>query len=177
MRQVIRRLMVGLTVLVAAVGVVQPVHAAAYAAGGAIGPSSIGQGTCSYMRTNLNGWLQTETAPPAIYARNYTYGGGNDRQLVRYRAFLVNAYTGATVRATGYSGLAWAWDNRPAPFSGMTVLTGDWRGNYYVDYRIEWLDSTGTRVLGWAAHRFVSYRYFNQRIGPYGPIGSCAKII
>jgi hypothetical protein len=153
-----------------------PSHAVQYASGGQIGPSSVGQGACKYMRNTVNGWLQIETAPPTIYARNSWSGSGNDWQLVRYRAFLVNAYNGTVVASTGYSGNAWAGDNTPARFSGITTFSGDWRGNYRVEYRVEWLSSTGA-VVGWAAHSFNSYRYFNQMIGPYGPISSCAKIM
>ena len=149
-------------------------HAYVYSSGGAPGTSRVYRGACRFMRTNLNGWLRTVTDPPDIYARNYRYGYGNDSQYVRYRAFLVNAYTGATVDSTGYTAWTLARDNAPAQFTGYTVFDAYWRGNYVVDYRIEWWAGGG--VSGWAAQRIDSYNAYYQNVGPEGPYSTCFKV-
>jgi hypothetical protein len=93
---------------------------------------------------------------------------------VRYRAFLVNATTGATIDSTGYTSWVIARDNSPAQFSGYTVFDAGWRGNYVVDYRIEWW--AGGRVSGWTAQRINAYNAYYQNVGPYGPYSTCFKV-
>lgn len=155
-----------------------PAHAYPYADSGSgtfIGRASTTTGSCKYMRTNVNGWMRTATSPPVVTGANPTYGAGNDWSWVRYRAFLVRLDTGATVTSTGWSGWLSVRDDQSATWSGTTLLDGtDWRGNYVVDYRIEWWNST--RILGWQAHRLTPYVYYDGiSSGSYGPISSCYK--
>lgn len=173
----IARLIVVLIVSLTTLQLLAPAASAAvYARDGRTGKSYVYRGACSYMRTNLNGWLRTETAPPAIYARNRRSGYGNDSQLVRYRAFLVDAWTGDTISSTNYTSWARAYDNRPANFLGNTYFDAGWRGNYVIDYRIEWRRGDGT-VAGWVAQRHNSYNAYYQNVGPYGPIATCYKYV
>ena len=168
----------GIAIAVAAVSLLvfvpaSPASAYMYASGGNTGGASTVRGSCNYMRTNVSGWLRMITNPPTVTGVNLTYG--TDFTWVRYRAYLVNVNTGSSVYATGWSGWLQARDDTAATWSGYTTLDGDWNGNWTVDYRIEWWNST--RMLGWQAHRIRPYNYYDQRIGPYGPISTCYKYI
>lgn len=146
--------------------------------GWAKGPSSIGQGSCSYMPA----WavLRISAAPPNIYAANHVSGWGNEWQWVQYRALLRDYNTGAIVASTPYTSLVKAYDNSPAQFSGVTTFDASWKGHYVLDYHIQWIDSrysTPGAVTGWSIQRFDNYAYYSNRTGPYGPISSCLKYL
>jgi len=142
---------------------------------GLAGPSAVSPGTCKYVRTNVSGSLQTVTAPPSVWARNSVTGWGNDAQRVRYMAFAVEVGTGRVLTNTGWSGTVRAWDNKPAQWTGSTMLNVDWRVNFQVNYLIHWLNSSGV-VVGSALQVVDSYRYYDGfNVGPYGPFASCAK--
>ena len=113
--------------------------------------------------------------PPSIYARNYWAGAGNDAQPVRYRVFVVDVQTGQTIASSGYSGIATAYDNRPASFSGSSSWLLCNRGQYRVDYRIEWLRQGDNALLGWVADRVPTYMYIDQMVGSYA-IDRCMRI-
>jgi hypothetical protein len=169
----VRRLVVPLVAVAALLGLAGPAGATLIASAGATGPSAVGRGSCEYLP--VWGSLRTNVAPPAIYARNYRAGGGNDWQYVRYSVSLIDAVSGAVVQQGGYSGTTVAWDNSPARFTGQTSFVANWRGNYRALFMIEWLDTTGRTILGRAYERVDSYTYYSNGAGPFSPGSTCAK--
>lgn len=152
-----------------------PASADTYSSGGAPGTYTAYQVRCQYQNRQTSGAMVMTVTPPRVYARNYTAGAGNDSSWARYRLFVVNALTGATIQASGYSGWVLATDNVPATWSGTTTFSQAWQGNYRIETRIEW--STSTTQLGWAADRTYQYQYYNMyNVGPFGPISSCVKL-
>jgi hypothetical protein len=164
-----------MAVMIAALlGMASPAGATVVWSSGATGYTTVSLGKCSYASV----WrtLYTSAPPPTIYATNYRTGWGNDAQYVRYSVMLIDYDSGVTLQSTGYSGIAVAWDNSPAQFSGSTSFSARAPGNYRVLFNIEWLDDSGGTVLGRAYQRVDSYRYFEDRAGPFGPYRSCAHI-
>ena len=142
---------------------------------GLAGPSTVAQGSCKYVRTNLSGSLRSVTAPPSVWARNSVAGVGNDAQRVRYMAFAIEVGTSRVLTNTGWSGTTWAWDNKAASWTGSTTFNMDWRVNFQVGYLIQWLNSAGA-VVGSTLQVVDSYQYYDGfNVGPYGPFFSCAK--
>jgi hypothetical protein len=168
-----RRLLVPPVVVAALVGFASPAGATVVGSSGATGYSAVGPGSCEYLP--VWGSLRVNAAPPAIYARDYRAGGGNDWQYVRYSVALIDTDTGAVVQQTGFSSPTVAWDNTPAQISGQTSFQVGWRGNYRVMFTIEWLDTSARTILGRAFQRVDSYRYYDSRIGPIGYFASCYK--
>ncbi|GAA1942576.1 hypothetical protein [Nocardioides marmoribigeumensis] len=167
-------LLTAATALVAVlVGAMAPASAQIFAGNGTWGYYDVGQATC---RSRLYGNTQVvdlTAASPRALAKNLHAGGGNDAAWVRFRVFVVNASTGATVTSSGYSGWKRAWDNSPATWSGGTLFTLAGRGNYRVETRVEWWNSTSR--IGWIADRTTSYRL----ISAYGFAwngGSCSYV-
>ena len=148
-----------------------PAQAYEYRSGGDTGHSNTsGTGKCKQTTWRT---LVVSAEPPAVTGVDLL-GGAKDYTWVRYKAYLVNAYNGATVEQTGWSGWLQAADNQVATWSGISTLSGDLRGNYVMDYRIEWWNST--RQLGWEAHRVGKYNFYNDyNVGPFGPFSSCYK--
>ena len=137
-------------------GAVAPASAAIFAGNGSWGYYNVGQATCrSRLYGNTQG-VELTAASPIAYAKDLHAGGGNDSAWVRFRVFVVNASTGATVTSSGYSGWARALDNSAASWSGNTVFTLAGGGNYRVETRVEWWNSTSQ--IGWVADRTTSYR-------------------
>jgi hypothetical protein len=61
-----------------------------------------------------------------------------------------------------------------ATWTGETAFIADWRGNYRIDFRIEWWDQT--RQLAWQARRITAYYYFDEWNTAWGgPFPSCMR--
>ena len=133
----------------------------------------VGQATC---RSRLYGNSQVvdlTAASPRAYAKNLHAGGGNDAAWVRFRVFVVNANTGATVTSSSYSSWARATDVSPATWSGGTVFSLTGGGSYRVETRVEWWSSTSQ--IGWIADRTTSYRLISVYGYAYNG-GSCSYV-
>lgn len=136
-----------------------PAEAARYAGGGYVGWHRTPDVDCRHKIWGSSSVLQMTAPPPTVYAYNARTGGGNDGAWVRYRIFLVDARTGQTLNSTGWSGFAWALDNRPAAWSGSAMFSPDARGQYVLDYRIEWWSGGASTYHGWSAYRADRYPY------------------
>src|SRR5687768_5892508 len=102
----VRLLVVTATALLSLLSLNGPAQAAIYAGGGNFGAYQQADATC---RSRIYGGTKIVdlTAPsPRVYAYNRYAGSGNDWAWIRYRAFVVDANTGATVTSSSYS--AWS---------------------------------------------------------------------
>ncbi|MBC9820812.1 hypothetical protein [Terrabacter sp. MAHUQ-38] len=172
-----RRLLAVLSLAVSTVlCVVSPASAATYASGGYVGSYAAPQIDCRHKIWGTTGVLQMTAPAPTVYARNYRAGAGNDGAYVRYAVYFVDARTGAVLNRTGWSGWSYAYDNRPAAFSGAAMYSPDWRGSYVVDYRIEWWAPGGATPLGWVAHRADRYFYVAYNNVAGGVWQTCMKM-
>lgn len=162
--------------LASLVVLVSPASAGSYAGAGAIGPYAVPQIDCRHKIWGTTGVLQMTAPPPTVYAYNYRAGAGNDGAYIRYAVYLANVRTGATMQASSWSGWAWAADNRPAAFSGAAMYSPDWRGQYVVDYRIEWWAAGGRAPLAWTAHRADRYFYVASNTVAGGVWQTCMKM-
>jgi len=139
---------------------------------GKIGPSATPKGRCTFN----NAWnnITLSTPIPTVYARNNTYGAGNDAQWVRYRIYLVNTAGNTIAGPSKWSEWELARDNARAPFQNGQAFFGlNPRGAYRLDMRIEWWNSTA--MLGAAAHRITAYRYYTGG-GYYGDTDPCTAL-
>jgi hypothetical protein len=149
-RSVRRMIAAALVVVVVAIaGTCSIASAATYWSTGTLGSATIPNGVCKF--NSAWGRLDAAIDPPSIYARNTT--SAVDAQWVRYQVYVVDA-RGVTVRSSGYSGFALAYDNRPAPFSGATKFENIPSGSK-LDVRIEWWNST--QMVGALAFRVEGY--------------------
>jgi hypothetical protein len=172
-----RRLLVVIALVLASLlSTVSPASAAVYAGGGSFGASFAPTIDCRYKVWVTTGVLQMTIPAPTVYAHDYRAGAGNDGAYIRYAAYVVDARTGGTVYGTGWSGWAYAYDNRPAAFTGAATYNAAWRGNYVVDYRIEWWAPGGTTPLGWVAYRADRYSYVDYYSVARGVFTSCMKV-
>jgi hypothetical protein len=129
---------------------------------------------CKYNRTTLRGWLGIETIGPVVTGSNLRRGR-IDRTWARYAVYLTDANNGyRTLATSGWSG--WLRTKQgQARYWNLSghAFTGDWRGNYGLDVRVEWYK--GGRRVGVKAIRTTNFHYFSQyNTGPYGPLSSCA---
>ncbi len=151
-----------------------PAEARVYSYGGSTGSAKTVTGYCKYDRTNVSGSLRIAENPPNVSAINRTTG--TDYNWVRYQAFLIDANNANVLQRSGWSGWLRVSDASYSTWSGTTSWAGlDWRGNYTMDFRIEWWDSS--QLLGWQAHRIEPYNYYDMyNVGPIGPITTCRKL-
>ncbi|GAA5019342.1 hypothetical protein GCM10023258_06890 [Terrabacter aeriphilus] len=176
-RQQLARLLAAVALVVAAVlATVTPASAAIYDGRGTFGAYVAPQIDCRHKIWVATGVLQMTIPAPTVYAHNYRAGAGNDGAYIRYAAYVVDAWTGGVLYRTGWSGWSYAYDNRAAAFSGAATYSPDWRGNYVVDYRIEWWAPGGTAPLGWVAHRADRYPYADVYTIARGVFSSCYKV-
>ena len=137
-------------------------------ASGEYGPSATSEpdGMCEFFGLYAGTYTRNLTfLPPTVYARNITSGWGNDWRWVRYKARVVNYWTGQTVYDPGASGWsAWqvAWDNSPAPLSGQrySISSETPIGNLTIQYDIEWW--TQTSRVGTATLEPNSFNWLND---------------
>ena len=116
-RSTISRVVVATACAVAiGVGVIaQPAVAGQTYLGGTSGYVVLPTATCYYKETfNQN---NVKIPAPQIYAADVNWGGGNDGNWTRYVVYVLDP-NGQVVRTSNYSGWAYAYDNRPAAFSG-----------------------------------------------------------
>jgi hypothetical protein len=149
----------------------QPSAAAAYVleGRGKQGATKTGPVVCKFGNFRTYGLLTLAGNPPRVTGAPSRRG----REFVRYRAYIVNM-SEQVVERTNWSGWLRVRDNRYRTWSGLTQLSADWRGNYYLDYRIEWW--TNTRKIGLRDLRLHPYYYYTEHNeGPIGPFNSCAR--
>lgn len=151
-----------------------PAQAVLYAGAGVWGYNVPSEVTCRYL--DAWGQLRTEVTPPLAYAYDRTAGAGNDTQQVRYRLFYVDQVTGASLGSSGWSGFAWAYDNYPARWSGVTMQSFDQRKVIRVETRIEFYNGRTGVYEGWTAHTADRY-WFYPGYATYGqgPMNACGK--
>lgn len=169
-----RFLLVTATALLSLLSLNAPAQAAIYAAGGNWGPYTQADATCRSRIYGTSKVVDLTVPAPRVFAKNVYAGSGNDWAWVRIRAFVVDANTGATVTSSGYSAWSYATDTAPATWSGTTNFSLNGNGNYRVDHRIEYWNSTVQ--VGWAADRINRFRLINSYGTSIGTFGSCSYV-
>jgi hypothetical protein len=150
--------------LVASAGLAQ---AYPFADSGAVGPYSVDAPIdCRHKVFGASSLLHMNAPGPIVLAKNFHAGGGNDAAWVRFRTFLVDHRTGQTLARNGWSDWVYAYDNRPARWTGSQFFSADARGMYNVQYRIEFWNQTS--MVGWVADHSTTYNYYDN--GNLGPI-------
>jgi hypothetical protein len=133
------------------------------------GQSAIFGANCKYGSAPYPGYLRVSTRPPNVTGTRSRPGA----EWVRYAAWLVDP-AGNTVRVSSWSGWLVAGDDAWATWAGETSFTEDWRGNYRIEFRIEWWDQ-GSR-LAWQVRRITDYYYFDEWNTAWGgPFPSCMR--
>jgi hypothetical protein len=161
-------LAVGLSLLLAGSAVAAQ---AALPIGGAgkRGPNVVFGASCKYGSAPFPGYLRVATRPPKVQGAPTRSGP----EWVRYRAWLVDS-AGNDVLVSPWSGWLQARDGAWATWRGETVFTANWRGNYRIEFRIEWWNKT--QRIGWQAHRITDYLYFDEWNTAWGgPFTSCVR--
>ena len=78
------------------------------------------------------------------------------------------------VQVSSWSGWLSAADGAWATWAGETAFIADWRGNYRIDFRIEWWDQSN--LLAWQVRRITDYYYFDEWNTAWGgPFPSCMR--
>jgi hypothetical protein len=170
----VRLLLVTATALLSLLSLNAPAHAAIYAAGGNWGPYTQADATCRSRIYGTSKVVDISVPTPRVFANNAHYGSNNDWAWVRVRAFVVNASTGAVVTSSGYSSWSYATDVTPASWSGVTTFSMNGNGNYRVDHRIEYWNSSVQ--VGWVADRINRFRLINTYGAGIGTFGSCSYV-
>ena len=153
-----------------------PAQAAIYAGSGSFGYHAVPQIDCRHKTYGTTGVLEMTAAPPTVYTANFRAGAGNDGSYVRYAVFLVDYNTKQTLASSSYSAFAWAADNAPARWSGVSQFSPNWRGRYLIDYRIEWWNPGASAPYAWSAYRADRYFYVAANNVAGGVWESCMKM-
>jgi hypothetical protein len=133
------------------------------------GQSAVFPANCKYGLAPYPGYLRVSTRPPNVTGTSSRPGA----EWVRYAAWLVDS-AGNTVSVTSWSGWLAAGDGAWATWTGETSFTADWRGNYRIDFRIEWWDQSSR--LAWQVRRVTDYYYFDEWNTAWGgPFPSCMR--
>ncbi len=128
-----------------------------YATSGTPGPYTTSAVQCVSKRWGNTHNLVMTAQPPQVWARNSLEGYGNDASLVRYTAWVADQNTGAMVELLGTSDWTYATDQNPAAFPGQIITGQPNRGNYSLEYIIEWHSGTEkTAHVGW---HHTTYKY------------------
>lgn len=94
-------------------------------------------------------------------------------EWVRFAAWLVDP-AGNTVSVTSWSVWLAAGDGAWATWAGETSFTANWRGNYRIEFRIEWWDQNNR--IAWQVRRITDYYYFDEwNTARGGPFPSCMR--
>jgi hypothetical protein len=166
-------LVAALVCLATLCGAASSAEAAIFAGGGNFGPYTGGNATCRSKIFGRTHGVELIAPSPRVWAHNAHAGANNDAAWIRIRAFAVNARTGATVLAAGYSSWVRATDVTPATWGSTSFsLNGD--GTYRVETRIEWWNST--RQTAWVADRTTRYTLVNQYGVNMGVGGFCSYV-
>jgi hypothetical protein len=133
------------------------------------GQTSFFGAACKYNSAPYPGSLRISTRPPQVTGTASRPGA----EWVRYAAWLVDP-VGNTVDVSSWSGWLSAEDGAWATWTGETFFIADWRGNYRIDFRIEWWDQSSQ--LAWQARRVTAYYYFDEWNTAWGgPFPSCMR--
>jgi hypothetical protein len=133
------------------------------------GQSAIFPANCKYGSAPYPGYLRVSTRPPNVTGTLSRPGA----EWVRFAAWLVDP-AGNTVSVTSWSGWLAAGDGAWATWAGETSLTADWRGNYRIEFRIEWWDQSSR--IAWQVRRITDYYYFDEWNTAWGgPFPSCMR--
>lgn len=133
------------------------------------GPSVIFPASCKYGSAPFPGYLRISTKPPKVKGEPSRRG----REWVRYGAWLVDPARN-TVLASPWSGWLRAGDGTWATWKGETTFTANWRGNYRIEFRIEWWNQS--RRIAWKVRRITDYYYFDEWNTAWGgPFASCMR--
>jgi len=154
-----------------------PASALAQGGGGVTnkrGKATIWQGKCKYGVFGPRGVLQVGVPAPRVSGANTRRRTRRERTYVRYRVYVTNAFSGATLATSSWSAFIRVRQSGTGTWSGPTTFDMEWRGNYGADIRIEWWNSK--RMVGWGAYRTAAFQFYDQyNVGPFGPISSCYK--
>ena len=87
---------------------------------------------------------------------------------------MVSANTGATITSSGYSAWVRATDVTPATWNGGTTFSLNGDGNYRIETRVEWWNSSAQTA--WIADRTTRYRLIDSYQRDRGVFGSCSYV-
>jgi hypothetical protein len=133
------------------------------------GQSEVFAANCKYGSAPYPGYLRVSTRPPKVTGAASRLGA----EWVRFAAWLVDP-AGNTVSVTSWSPWLAAADGVWATWTGETFFTADWRGNYRIEFRIEWWDQSNR--IAWQWHRITGYYYFDEWNTAWGgPFPSCMR--
>jgi hypothetical protein len=133
------------------------------------GLSVVYRAACKYNAAPYPGSLRVSTSPPQVTGTATRPGA----EWVRYAAWLVDP-SGSTVDVSSWSGWLAAGDDAWATWTGETAFFADWRGNYRIEFRIEWWDQSS--LLAWQVRRITDYYYFDEWNTAWGgPFPSCMR--
>jgi hypothetical protein len=133
------------------------------------GHSAVFGANCKYGLAPFPGYLRVSTRPPNVTGTTSRPGA----EWVRFAAWLVDP-AGNTVSVTSWSEWLAAADGAWATWPGETSFTADWRGNYRIDFRIEWWDQSSR--IAWQVRRITDYYYFDEWNTAWGgPFPSCMR--
>lgn len=122
---------------------------------GAPGTATVLSGGC--YSQDAFGTVMIREVAPAIYARNYTSGAGNDAAWVRFRTVLFDQ--DGNQASNGWSDFSLAYDNKPASFYGEQVFNNLYaRGTYRLRMEIQWWN--GSTKLGATWNAVDSFKYY-----------------
>lgn len=153
-RATVRVVIVGLTLMLfSAFFQAGAAQADVYAGRGWAGWNSVPNAPCQA----VSGGVRLTAQPPYVKSPDFNIGQV-DSTWARYKVYLVDAYTGATISSSNWSGWLLTYDNRVTTWTGSAAFTtgSSW---YYLDYRIEWW--IGNNFYGWQANRVTSYYYYD----------------
>lgn len=138
------------------------------------GGATVWRGYCKYGVFGPRGVLRVGTPAPTVSGANTRRGTRREVTRVRYRVFVTNAYSGAALVTSSWSGFLRVRQSSRRTWSGSTLFDMVWQGNYGSVVQIEWWNAS--RRVGWGNYRTGSFNFFDQyNRGPYGPISSCYK--
>lgn len=133
------------------------------------GQNAIFPASCKYGSAPFPGYLRVSTRPPNVMGAPARPGP----EWVRYAAWLVDP-AGNTVSVSSWSGWLQAGDGTWATWTGETSFTADWRGNYRIEFRIEWWSQSSR--IAWQVRRITDYYYIDEWNTSWGgPFPSCMR--
>lgn len=95
-------------------------------------------------------------------------------QSIRYQLIALSAYNGQILATSNWSGWQTVRGNTAARWSGAGYVNVHWRSNAKIAFNIEFY-RPGGGFQGRVTATPNSYLYYDQRIGPFGPIATCYK--
>jgi hypothetical protein len=133
------------------------------------GQSEIFAANCKFGWSPLAAYLRVSTRPPRVTGARSRPGA----EWVRYGAWLTDS-AGTRSLFTSWSGWLAAADGAWATWTGETSIDANWRGNYNMEFLIEWWDES--RRIAWQVRRITNYYYFDEHGTAWGgPFPSCMR--